>query len=277
MEIILSEIDITVYIEGDKSIWIPVSSRSPANEARAFIPFNGIDGSYTYGFKAAPKNGGYFDALRAIQDNWKKSTARSFAIKNGHETQRADKWRHGNVTGSPLLGPTAGWVKVPVLALGRVTAEELASKLERAGTKFVSSSRAKIDPEGPMFRAVSVQARTFQLAFRDGALELWGAKCALSGAICLLEAAHIKSVADCKINDQPALVDPLNSIIVNIALHALLDEGLIAFSDSGDLLVSSKLGPSDRAVYGVGEPLKASFNAKALKYVQHHRNKVFRT
>lgn len=277
MEPFLSEQNIKIYSPGDINIWVPVSSRSPQNDARAFIPFNGFTGSYTYGFKAMPKNGVYLEALRAVQEAWVNNTTQSFSTQNGTENQRADKWRHGNKTGSPLLGPTAGWVEISIAFLEQTSEEEFASEIERTGKSITSSALTKINPEGSMFRLVSTEARTFQLAFRTGALNLWGTNCALSGASCLLEAAHIKSVASCKSDNPHALTDPFNSIILNVSLHALLDTGLISFSDTGELLVSSYLSDVDRIVYGVNTPLKVSFNSEALKYVRYHRGTIFRT
>jgi hypothetical protein len=271
----LSEQKIKIYSPGDANIWIPVSSHSPQNDARAFIPFNGITGNYTYGFKAMPKNGIYIEALQAVQNAWINNVTQSFPTQNGTENQRADKWRHGNKTGSPLLGPTAGWVEIPFASLEQTTEVELAAEIEHTGRFVTSSARTKLNPERPMFWPVSAEARTFQIRFRGGALSLWGSNCA-SGASCLLEAAHIKSVACCKLDDQYALTDPFNSIILNVSLHALLDAGLMSFSDAGELLVSRELSEVDRTVYGVNKPLKVAFRSEASKYVQHHRSALFR-
>jgi hypothetical protein len=271
----LTETKIAIYADGDPNIWIPVSSRSPTNEARAFLPFRGLDGTYTHSFKAEPAADRYFVALAAIQKAWKEDITKSFLGKKGKEIQRADKWRHGNATGSPLLGPTAGWIEIPTTEIETVSAEQLTSELEQSGKRVVSSVRTCVDPAGNLFRQISAEARTFQIAFRRNAMMLWGTKCAISGATCLLEAAHLKSVASCKTNDLLALTDPLNSIILNIALHALLDDGLIAFSNTGALLVSSRLTPTDRKAYGVDESMVVRFDPRALKYVEHHRESTF--
>ncbi|WP_139214898.1 MULTISPECIES: HNH endonuclease [unclassified Pseudomonas] len=126
-----------------------------------------------------------------------------------------------------------------------------------------------------MFRQTVREARTFQLEFRTRALDVWEAKCALSGATCVLEAAHIKGVAACKSDLIAEAIDPFNSIILNVALHALLDAGLISFTDDGTLLVSENINAHDRAVFGLEQPRKVPFNPKALPYLQYHRNHVF--
>lgn len=236
-----------------------------------------MKGIYTHGFKAAPMRSSYFEALISIQQAYLTSEVETFRTKRGKEQQRRDKWRHGNKKGSPLLGPTLGWAKIPADSLDSVTDEELASEIERKGERMVSFGRLNQSPKGEMFRSVSVDARTFQLKFRAGALQVWGASCAITGASCLLEAAHIKSVSACKAQDHSGLTDRFNSIILNVALHALLDEGLIAFSDAGQLLVSQQLGARDRNVYGVMGPISVSFDHRAVKYIQFHRENIFQS
>lgn len=240
------------------------------------LPFNGLEGVYIHGFKAEPVRSSYFNALISIQQAYLTSDARTFQTKHGPEKQRGDKWRHGKIKSAPLLGPTLGWVKIPVGALQKITEEEIAAEIERSGKQVVSFRRLNSDPEGEMFRPLSGEARTFQVKFRAGALQIWGAACAISGATCLLEAAHIKSVSACKAEDASGLADYFNSIILNVALHALLDEGLIAFSDKGELLVSRRLGARDRNVFRVSAPISVTFDDRAIKYIQFHRENVFR-
>lgn len=274
-EIALSQATIKVYEPAAPTIWIPVSSRSPEGAARAFIPFNGIGGMYTHGFKAAPMRSSFFDALASIQRAYLTGEEKTFQTSKGPENQRRDKWRHGNTTGSPLLGPTLGWVEVPAAKLTQITEEELASEIESSGKKVASSKRCRVNPEAPMFRSVTAEARTFQLQFRIGALEVWGPECAVSGATCLLEAAHIKSVSACKLGNQLGLTDPFNSIILNVALHALLDAGLISFSDEGALLVSKHLGERDRLIYGVADSRQVAFDPRAMEYIRYHREYLY--
>ena len=172
-EINLNELQVEVYESGATSIWIPVSSRSPKGVARAMLPFKGMKGTYTHGFKADPVRSSYFEALISIQQAYLTNEVRTFSAQNGPQQQRRDKWRHGNEVGSPLLGPTSGWVKIQTDALNDVTEEVLAAEIERTGKRMVSFGRLDHGPEGEMFRSVSVDARTFQLKFRAGALQVW--------------------------------------------------------------------------------------------------------
>lgn len=270
----LSPLKIKVYEDGDTTIWIPVSSRSPEKEARALLPFAGLKGFYKHGFKAAPESSSYFKALASIQSAYLLREKKIFRVKIGIEAQRRDAWRHGQ-SSSPLLSPTLGWVEIPVNKLMDISQEELAFELESTGEWLVSSKRIQKDPEGPMFRQMFREDRTFQLEFRARALDLWDAKCALSGATCALEAAHIKGVAACKSDLVSEAIDPFNSIILNVALHSLLDSGLISFTDEGTLLVSDNVNAHDRAVYGLETSRKVHFHLKAFPYLEYHRNHVF--
>lgn len=103
---------ITTYNEHDESIWIPVSKGKSGGTARALLPFNGLRGRYTFGFKAAPSHGEYFDALRQIQRAYVDNERKVFRVNGGSKEERQWKarWRHGNKESSPLLGPTLGWV-----------------------------------------------------------------------------------------------------------------------------------------------------------------------
>lgn len=270
----MSPLKIKVYEDGDSTIWIPVSSRSPEKEARALLPFAGLKRFYKHGFKAAPESSSYFKALASIQSAYLLREKKTFRVKKGIEAQRRDAWRHGQ-SSSSQLSPTLGWVEIPVKNLMDISQEELALELESSGERLVSSKRIQKDPEGPMFRQTVREDRTFQLEFRAHALDVWEARCALSGATCVLEAAHIKGVAACKSDLIAEAIDPFNSIILNVALHALLDAGLISFTDEGALLVSDSISAHDRAVYGLETPRKVPFHLKALPYLQYHRDHVF--
>ncbi|WP_139214897.1 MULTISPECIES: hypothetical protein [unclassified Pseudomonas] len=125
----MSPLKIKVYEEGDSTIWIPVSSRSPEKVARALLPFAGLKGLYKHGFKAASESSPYFKALASIQNAYLRRKKKTFRVKVGIETQRRDAWRHGQ-SSSPLLSPTLGWVEVPVKQLMDISQEELAFELE---------------------------------------------------------------------------------------------------------------------------------------------------
>lgn len=139
---------ISTFKEGDVFIWIPVAHGKGGGPARAFLPFNGQIGTYRYGYKAAPSTGRYFDALRAIQQSFIDDEHKVFAVDSGKkvEAQRKARWRHGNETGSPLLGPTMGWVRVPIDHLGKLTGSDLGRVLQAAGAEFAEFPPATSEP-----------------------------------------------------------------------------------------------------------------------------------
>lgn len=145
---------ISVYQDGDATVWIPVAAGQHGGLARPFLPFNGLDGVYRFGYKAAPETGSYFHALSQVQQAHRLGERKVFLVNGGRKRdfQKRDKWRHGNAESSPLLGPTLGWVLVPSAALGTVTSGELAHALAGAAEReavldTVLSSAVCDDPE----------------------------------------------------------------------------------------------------------------------------------
>jgi len=136
---------ITPYKQHDETLWIPVAKGKSGGLARAFLPFNGLRGSYTFGFKAAPTRGEYFDALRQIQQAYIDEESKVFRVNGGKKEERQWKarWRHGNKEGSPLLGPTLGWVLIPVADLEKTSNVQLGEALIESGDgRAVLSPRA---------------------------------------------------------------------------------------------------------------------------------------
>ena len=98
---------INIYTNGDKTIWIPVAKETSQYDARAFFPFNGLDGKYLFGYKGRISEGDYLEPLISIQQAFISNESEVFIV-NGSEKERQykAKWRHGRGTGAPLLGPT---------------------------------------------------------------------------------------------------------------------------------------------------------------------------
>lgn len=135
---------IAPYEEYDETIWIPVAKGKSGGPARAFLPFNGLRGSYTFGFKATPIRGDYFQALRQVQQAYINDESKVFHVNGGKKKERQWKarWRHGSKEGSPLLGPTLGWVLIPVAELEIVSDDQLGEALIES-----SDGRAVLSPK----------------------------------------------------------------------------------------------------------------------------------
>lgn len=139
---------ISIYSPDDIYVWIPVAEETEQYPARAFLPFIGSDATYIYGYKARTSKGMYFEALKEIQKSYINNTSEVFLVKNGtkKERQYKAKWRHGREQSSPILGPTKGWVKLPVNDILKVSSIELAEAIERAGAPLAEMTEAIIAP-----------------------------------------------------------------------------------------------------------------------------------
>jgi 5-methylcytosine-specific restriction protein A len=139
---------ITPYKEKDETIWIPVAKGKSGGAARAFLPFNGLKGNYRFGYKAAPSTDHYIEALSQIQQSFVTDENQLFKVNNGKKDERQwrARWRHGNESGSPLLGPTLGWVMVSLSDVGIVSSSDLELALKVAESKFVKFTPVFVEP-----------------------------------------------------------------------------------------------------------------------------------
>lgn len=127
---------ISIFDNSDDRIWIPVAKSTAKYSARAFLPFNGLNGDYRFGYKAQPETGKYFEALQTIQKAYINDERQLFWVKGGTENQRKYKWRHGKESNAPLLSPTLGWVEISLKDLEKSTSQELAEILEDSQRKY---------------------------------------------------------------------------------------------------------------------------------------------
>lgn len=121
-----------------------------------------------------------------------------------------------------------------------------------------------------------INARLGQGAFRYQVLALWNNKCAVTGCGIseVLRASHIKPWRDCTDDER---LDANNGLPLSAHFDALFDCGLITFEDSGKLLVSRQLPLRERRLLGVAEmSLRNKPSLGMLRYLDHHRDKLFR-
>jgi hypothetical protein len=127
----------------------------------------------------------------------------------------------------------------------------------------------------PTTKQALVSARIGQGKFGSDVREQWNNRCCVTGSstAAVLEASHIKRWADS--NDKERL-DPNNGLLLIANLHKLFDAGLISFNDSGKLLVSSELSPSEQEIFGViGKKLSKKPSAETANYLSYHRTKFW--
>lgn len=122
-----------------------------------------------------------------------------------------------------------------------------------------------------------VVQRVGQTLFRDGLLDLWEGRCAVTGLAvpALLRASHIKPWADCA-SDAERL-DVYNGLLLAPHLDSAFDQGFITVQDDGAIAVSAALDEDARAILGLEHPLRVSGLADDHRgYLPWHRERVFR-
>lgn len=120
--------------------------------------------------------------------------------------------------------------------------------------------------------------RVGQNLFRDGLLDLWEGRCAVTrlAVPALLRASHIKPWADCETDAER--LDVYNGILLAPNLDAAFDCGFITVADDGAIIVSDALAGKDRTVLGVDRPLRlCELTDGHRRYLQWHREHVFDT
>jgi len=117
-----------------------------------------------------------------------------------------------------------------------------------------------------------VVQRVGQDLFRDGLLDYWEGRCAVTGLAVpeLLRASHIKAWARCE-SDVERL-DVFNGLLLAPHLDAAFDRGFITVADDGEIVVSPVLGAADRRAIGLDAPLRvASLVDGHRAYLRWHR------
>lgn len=121
-----------------------------------------------------------------------------------------------------------------------------------------------------------VVQRVGQNLFRDGLLDLWEGRCAVTGLAvpALLRASHIKPWADCETDAER--LDVYNGILLAPHLDAAFDRGFITVDDDGSIVVSEVLDVDARAVLGLDELLRVrGIKDGHRSYLPWHRERVF--
>jgi hypothetical protein len=123
-----------------------------------------------------------------------------------------------------------------------------------------------------------VIARVGQEVFRDGLLEYWERRCAVTGLseTTLLRASHIKPWAECETDAER--LDVFNGLLLAPHLDAAFDRGYITFDDDGMVQIASKLSASDRAILGLSDAQSVRLTSIAAghrDYLAWHRSRVF--
>lgn len=123
-----------------------------------------------------------------------------------------------------------------------------------------------------------VRQRVGQARYRDALLTYWGGACAVTGVSVAeaLRASHAKPWAEC--TDDAERLDAFNGFLLVANLDALFDRFLISFDDTGHLLVSARLSPSDLSGLGIQPGMRLRWLASEHQhYLQWHRERFLLT
>ncbi|NUQ79755.1 MAG: HNH endonuclease [Polyangiaceae bacterium] len=122
-----------------------------------------------------------------------------------------------------------------------------------------------------------VLQRVGQDIFRDGLLDYWEGRCAVTGLAVpeLLRASHIKAWAACE-NDAERL-DVWNGLLLAPHLDAAFDRGFITIADGGEVVVSPALTDAARRILALDAPLCIRALADGHRgYLRWHRERLFK-
>ncbi len=131
-------------------------------------------------------------------------------------------------------------------------------------------------PRATEIERVVVQ-RVGQEVFREGLLEYWQGRCAVSGLSVpeLLRASHIKPWAACETDAER--LDVFNGLLLAPHIDAVFDEGFITLSETGMVIVSPELDAADLRALGLDDRLRiGGLTGQHQSYLSHHRTHVFR-
>jgi len=123
-----------------------------------------------------------------------------------------------------------------------------------------------------------VVQRVGQDVFRDGLLEYWQGRCAVTGLAvpALLRASHMKPWADCQTDAER--LDVFNGLLLAPNVDAAFDCGFLTFADDGRLVTSAKLDTAAQELLGLAADLRVHGLKPAHRlYLAWHRQKVFRS
>lgn len=119
-----------------------------------------------------------------------------------------------------------------------------------------------------------VKARVNQGIFRDRLFQRYN-KCCLCGVSNrnLLVASHIKPWS---VSEPDEKLDKDNGFLMCPNHDRLFDQGLISFDDDGNIIIANRLSLENRIPLNIRDDMKILLTEKNKKYLQYHRNNVFK-
>jgi putative restriction endonuclease len=155
------------------------------------------------------------------------------------------------------------------LGMGEAQNEEKSDTKEAAAAAF--SADEEFANELPTTKKALIDARLGQGTYRRKMLHWWNGACAVTG--CSVRETIIASHAiSWKSASNKQRLDHFNGLPLIATLDALFDAGLIAFSDTGKLLIGDRLGTADLLAMGLSsEMFLRKIDPRHVPYLQSHR------
>ena len=150
---------------------------------------------------------------------------------------------------------------------------EAVNQSARCEEVFINSGMTEPARIPATTREALLMARVGQGKFRMDVIERWGGQCALTGLknVSLMVASHINAWA---ISNNIERLDVENGLLLAPHIDRLFDQGLISFSNSGTLHVSSALSSRDRTIFGLDRFTRIDTLSQGnLIYLERHRRR----
>jgi len=184
---------------------------------------------------------------------------------------------YGTPMAAPMpTGAVAGRTVVDIAALHRLLrrafqlSKTLPDELLQVFKKQTSALPTTTEAERLVVQRVG------QNLFREGLLDYWEGRCAVTGLAVpeLLRASHIKPWADC--TSDAERLDVFNGLLLAPHLDAAFDRGFITVADDGAVIVSGALDDQSRGLLGLDHPVRVHALHDAHRaYLPWHRERVF--
>lgn len=117
-----------------------------------------------------------------------------------------------------------------------------------------------------------VAARIGQTRFRKNVLASWNNCCCVTRSTLFVVASHIKPWATS--TDEERL-DSFNGLALSPNLDKAFDSGMISFANSGNVILSPRLGQDAPRLGISGRETISGLHERYLKYLDYHRESVF--
>ncbi|MGF6642460.1 HNH endonuclease [Paraburkholderia sp. GAS82] len=159
--------------------------------------------------------------------------------------------------------------------LGTVAVPDYLASLPSAHSEQTDIERIENDPElSRTEKSALTKARLGQGAYKAAMMELWGNRCAVTGCA-VQEALRASHAKPWRLSDNTERLHPHNGLPLVATLDALFDAGLIAFEESGEMIVSRHVDAEHRRLLSLPMPLRKPPAGKQRFFLKWHRENIF--